>query len=132
MTEGEVLAIFVTAGVSMVVGVFGKILFDWLKNNRNGNGNGNAAWKGVDGKHLAQTVYGISETVKTVMDVQCKTDADGVPLVYMPRGFSNLMEKVSGSVTELGWNIKQNTKAIEKSMEQMQRLATAIEKRNGG
>jgi len=127
MSEGEVLVIMVTGCVSLVVGIFGKILFDWLK-NRNGNG---STWKGVDGKDLAKTVYSVSERVNQIMDIQCKTDGDGLPMVYMPRGYREIMDRVAESVTKFGWSVEQNTKAMKEFTEQMRRLASAIEKRNG-
>ncbi|MBN1882809.1 MAG: hypothetical protein JW885_11590 [Deltaproteobacteria bacterium] len=122
----ELSAVAVTALFSLFVGVVGKILFDWLK-HRNG---ARFEIKDIDIKDLAKTVYSVSERVGHIMDIQCKTDGDGLPMVYMPRGYRDVMDRVAESVAKFGWGVEQNTKALKEFTEQMRKLTGVIEKQS--
>jgi hypothetical protein len=129
----ELGTVVITALLSLFVGVTGKILFDWLKYRNNAGCGERVEIKDVDMKELAKTVYLVNERVGHIMDIQCRTDGDGLPMVYMPRGYKDIMDRVAESVAKFGWGVEQNTKALKEFTEQMRKLTGAIEKqsRNG-
>jgi hypothetical protein len=109
MTESQLLLAIFTAAVAGGLGFVSKVVFDWVK-GKNGNGNG---LRGVDMRDVARTVYSMDEHMRTLMDIQCRTDADGVPMVYMPREYRSIMKEVAHNSRETNWYLKQLVEKLE-------------------
>ena len=115
MTETQLLFAILSATIAGGLGFISKVLFDWIK-GRNIDGNGNDR-RGVDMRDVARTVYSMDEHMRTLMDIQCRTDTDGVPMVYMPREYRSIMKEVAHNSRKTNWYLK---KLVEK-MEQLNR-----------
>ena len=115
MTEAQLLFAILSATIAGGLGFVSKVLFDWIKGksaDRNGNGQ-----RMVDMRDIARTVYTMDEHMRTLMDIQCRTDADGVPMVYMPREYRSIMKEVAHNSRKTNWYLK---KLVEK-LEQLNR-----------
>lgn len=67
----EQTIILIFAGQAVVV--VGKIIFDWLSQNRNGNSD---------------------SRLKSIENIIAKTDEDGTPLIYSPRSWEKQFDKM--------------------------------------
>ena len=116
MTQSQILLAILSATIAGGLGFVSKVMFDWIKNkNTPGNGNGQ---RGVDMRDVARTVYTMDEHMRTIMDIQCRTDVDGVPMVYMPREYRSIMKEVADNSRKTNWYLK---KLVEK-LEQLSRV----------
>jgi len=116
MTESQLLFAIFSAAIAGGLGFVSKVVFDWIKGkNVPANGNGQ---RGVDIRDVARTVYSMDEHMRTLMDIQCRTDADGVPMVYMPREYRSIMKEVAHNSRKTNWYLK---KLVEK-LEQLSRV----------
>ncbi len=100
------------------VGLVGKIVFDWLKNARNG-GNG----RKIDlCKACREMVAQMSQDVRSMKDVHGRTDEDGVPLCYTPRDWGHRVENIENKSTELSTVLGQILVEIKRHNEIVLRL----------
>lgn len=118
MTESQLLFAIFSAVIAGGLGFVSKVVFDWIK-GRNISANGNGQ-RGVDMRDVARTVYAMDEHMRTLMDIQCRTDADGVPMVYMPREYRSIMKEVAHNSRKTNWYLK-------KLVEKLEQLSRAVE-----
>jgi len=121
MTESQLFLAVFSAAVAGGLGFVSKVVFDWIK-GKNGNGNGQ---RGVDMRDVARTVYSMNEHMRTLMEIQCRTDADGVPMVYMPREYRSIMKEVAHNSRKTNWYLK-------KLVEKLEQLNRAVEQSGYG
>jgi len=76
-------------------------------------------------RDVARTVYSMNEHMRTLMEIQCRTDADGVPMVYMPREYRSIMKEVAHNSRKTNWYLK-------KLVEKLEQLNRAVEQSGYG
>jgi hypothetical protein len=93
MDPSEAL-LFAASGA--VLGLVGRILYDWLKNPRGAGSNGNgyrAMAQDIAAIKQCHSQCRIADGVAWLKDVHAKTDANGLPLMYFPSELKTLTQQ---------------------------------------
>ena len=99
----QVDQISVSAIAGGALTLIGKIIFDWLKNKRNGNGN----MKNVNLEKMAGNI-------KWLKDIHNRYDENGSPMWFFPRAMKETLDHIDQKSTETNLLLRQILEALKK------------------
>lgn len=111
------------AASGAVLGLVGRIVYDWLKNPRYSNGNGHKAMQ-QDLAFIRQyhQQHQLGEKINWLKDVHSKTDANGMPLVYFPSDLRTTTQENNQLVRESNQVLSQVKEITLKNNQLLERI----------
>lgn len=113
--------LFATSGA--VLGLVGRIIYDWLKGPRNGNANGyRAMQQDVAAIRDCHARCRLNDGVTWLKEVHSKTDANGMPLFYFPSELKTMSQENNRLAREGNQVLSQIKEIMLKNNELLERI----------
>lgn len=113
--------LFATSGA--VLGLVGRIIYDWLKGPRNGNANGSRAMQqDVAAIRDCHARCRLNDGVTWLKEVHSKTDANGMPLFYFPSELKTMSQENNRLAREGNQVLSQIKEIMLKNNELLERI----------